>query len=432
MPVALTVRGPTSLKLTLASTSGVALCKQLADQLADAIHRGELQPGAPLPPLRELARHLALSPQTVRQAYAALTTRGLVTSLHRRGHFVSVAPSLAESSEAAPIGTVPSRISQTLDGTAEPAVFHNGFPGLVGGAGVMATALRLLDRVANNDATVLLTGETGTGKDVFALALHEAGLRRAGPFVTVDCTAIPAPLFEAELFGAMRGSFTGAVQDRVGLAVAATGGTLFLDEIGDMPAELQPKLLRVIEQRRVRPVGASHETHFDARVVAATHRDLPREIAAGRFRADLYFRLNVVEIHIPPLRDRVHDLPALCRHLLDRFGRADQRVGPAAEQILAKYDWPGNIRELGNELQRASLLADIEPIERKHLSPKVQGGPFEIATRKGTLAERLDAVRRGIVIDTLRDTHGNRTAAAKALGITREGLHGLMARLHIK
>ncbi len=248
--------------------------------------------------------------------------------------------------------------------------------GLVGESPPMQALYALLERVAPTHVPVLVQGETGSGKELVARALHEHSRRRRKPFFAVNCAAVPAQLLESELFGHTRGSFTGASADRVGHFEAADGGTVFLDEIGDMPLEMQSKLLRVLQEGEVRPVGSNKVRHVDVRVVAATHRDLPRMCKERTFREDLYFRLNVVTLHLPPLRERPGDVPHLVRHFLRRIAAEVGRpleLAPEALAALVAWSWPGNVRELENELRRAAVLARGR-IERADLSPRLLGG----------------------------------------------------------
>ena len=233
--------------------------------------------------------------------------------------------------------------------------------GLIGDSPAMRTLFDWIERVAPSDVPVLIHGETGTGKELVARALHEESRRAGGPFVAENCAAVPANLLESELFGHKRGSFTGAVADREGRFVAANGGTLFLDEIGDMPLEMQAKLLRVLEEREVRPVGANRQVPIDVRVVAASHRDLEAMVAERAFREDLFYRLNVVRLELPPLREREGDVELLVRFFVQReaarLGVADPTVAPAALAVLAAAPWPGNVRQLENEIQRTLALS---------------------------------------------------------------------------
>jgi two-component system response regulator AtoC len=242
----------------------------------------------------------------------------------------------------------------------EQAAAPQGFGDLVGGSPSMTEVFSLVGQVAPTRSTVLVTGETGTGKELVARAIHEHSPRRDKLFVPLNCTAIPSELLESELFGHVRGAFSGAQSDRVGKFQAADEGTLFLDEIGDMDVRLQAKLLRVLQEGVIEPLGSNRRIRVDVRIVASTNRDLEAAIRDGRFRDDLYYRLNVFRVHLPPLRDRQEDVPALAQFLLDRFarelGRPPLRLEPAAAALLQRYAWPGNVRELGNVMERATVL----------------------------------------------------------------------------
>ena len=245
--------------------------------------------------------------------------------------------------------------------------------GMVGDSPAMQELFSLLERVAPSEVSVLIQGETGAGKELVAKALHDYGPRKGKPFLAENCAAVPANLLESELFGHKRGSFTGAVVDRAGHFVAADGGTVFLDEIGDMPLEMQSKLLRVLQDGEVRPVGANKTLRVDVRVVAASNKDLPELCRTGGFREDLYFRLAVVTLHLPPLRDRQGDVAHLVSFFLDRFGAEMGRsatLTPAALEALVAYRWPGNVRELENQIQRALALTS-GPIDVADLSPAI-------------------------------------------------------------
>jgi transcriptional regulator with GAF, ATPase, and Fis domain len=249
--------------------------------------------------------------------------------------------------------------------------------GLIGASASMLAVFDLIERVAPSDVSVLIQGETGSGKELVAKALHEQSRRKGKPFLAENCAAVPANLLESELFGHKRGSFTGAVADRPGHFVAANGGTLFLDEIGDMPLEMQAKLLRVLQESEVRPVGSNKTTKVDVRIVAATHRDLIEMCKTGGFREDLYFRLNVVTIALPPLREREGDVRILSRFLVKSVtAEIGREVGIADDALdaLAAWNWPGNVRELENELRRAAVFAD-GTIRAEDLSPRILGRP---------------------------------------------------------
>ncbi|HEX7127204.1 MAG TPA: sigma 54-interacting transcriptional regulator [Thermodesulfobacteriota bacterium] len=306
--------------------------------------------------------------------------------------------------------------------------------GLVGRSPAMRRLFALLARVAATGSTVLVTGETGTGKELVARALHAASPRRHGPFVAVNCGALAAEVVESELFGHEKGAFTGAVARRAGAFEAASGGTLFLDEVGELPPALQPKLLRALEARAVTRVGATAEVPVDVRVVAATHRDLEAEVRAGRFREDLFFRLHVIPLELPPLRERPEDLPLLVGRLLAGLpGGSGARLTPAAEARLAGHDWPGNVRELRNVLERALLLAGGEPIDAAHLRFARVGRPAGDGAGRGEIraagaARRMDEVEREAILAALEATAWNKRAAARELGIAKSTLHEKLRR----
>jgi transcriptional regulator with PAS, ATPase and Fis domain len=308
--------------------------------------------------------------------------------------------------------------------------------GIVGESAALGATLALVERAQRSGATVLLSGETGTGKEVIARAIHAGSARAAGPFVAVNCAAFPDTLLESELFGHAKGSFTGADRAKDGLMALADGGTLFLDEVGETSTALQAKLLRALQEREVRPVGGTRARRVDVRVVAATNRDLTGEIAHGRFRADLYWRLAVFPIRVPPLRERREDVLALARHFLAlhgaREGRPGCRLTREAEELLLAHHWPGNVRELENEILRALALSEaFEPIP-----------PERLSERLGQLLEPLS----GLVCDAepLRDSlarfeawclrraldrnAGRRAETARNLGLTREGLYKKLKR----
>jgi DNA-binding NtrC family response regulator len=300
-----------------------------------------------------------------------------------------------------------------------------GLPGLIAHSPAMHAVLDLVGRVAPTDATVLIQGESGTGKEVIAKAIHHASARAARPFVAVNCGAVPETLLESEIFGYMRGAFTGAAVSKPGLFEEAGGGTLLLDEIAEMPAALQVKLLRALQSGEVRRLGATQATTIDVRVIAATHGDLAALISDGKFREDLFYRLNVIQLVLPPLRDRREDIPALAEHFLGRaagkLGRP-LRLSAAALERLLRYPWPGNVRELENAIERAAILARRESVEPDDLPPHVtaglQLGPSPALPRQISLAE----AERVHILQTLERVGGNHSAAAEALGIGRTTL----------
>jgi len=301
---------------------------------------------------------------------------------------------------------------------------------MVGESEALHRVSELVDQVADSDATVLITGESGTGKELVARALHDRSERAKHPFVAINCAAMPSTLLESELFGHVRGAFTDAKKDRPGLFVQAARGTLFLDEIGEMPLDMQVKLLRVLQERRVRPVGGDEEVPFSARLITATNRDLQGEVDEGRFRADLFYRINVVHLEVPPLRSRQGDILLLAQHFLaknaERNGKAVVGISPAAAQKLVDYPWPGNVRELENCMERAVALTrlseiavdDLPPGVRHHLSTNhvIAGdNPEDMPT--------LQEVEQRYVRRVLAACSGNKSHAAKVLGIDRRSLY---------
>jgi DNA-binding NtrC family response regulator len=300
---------------------------------------------------------------------------------------------------------------------------------LIGSGSAMRKVVQLIEKVAPTDATVLVRGASGTGKELVARALHHNSPRRGRPLVTVNCAALQENLLESELFGHERGAFTGAVQAKPGLIEVAEGGTLFIDEVAEMAPALQAKLLRVLEDGHYRRVGGTKECHADVRVIAATNKPLEEEQKAGRFREDLFYRLNVVTITLPPLRERREDIPTLVEHFLTtrQLGRVRCQVHPDALRALRDYDWPGNIRELANVLERAQILAEGHLItaddlpDGMHLSPP----PPEVC---GPETLNLAALERQAVRAALEQAKGNKVHAAKSLGITRRTLYRLIQK----
>jgi transcriptional regulator with PAS, ATPase and Fis domain len=299
----------------------------------------------------------------------------------------------------------------------------------------------VIEKVAQTDATVLISGETGTGKELVARAIHYAGSRKDKHFVAQNCGALPDTLLESELFGHKRGAFTGAHTDKRGLFETAHGGTIFLDEIGETEPGMQVRLLRVLQDGEIRPLGSSETRKVDVRVVAATNRDLRKEVQEGRFREDLYYRLRVVEITLPPLRERLEDVPALAHHFLDRANeRMNRRLGGftnAAMDRLTGYNWSGNVRELENEIERAVALAggDEGMLGAEMLSEHVRGDaaavPRAVAPASTSdMNEAVDALKRRMIVDALRET-GSKTRAAERLGIPRQSLQKMMKRLQL-
>jgi transcriptional regulator with GAF, ATPase, and Fis domain len=302
---------------------------------------------------------------------------------------------------------------------------------IVGSSPPMRALFDQLAKVVDTRVTVLIEGETGVGKELIAAAVHYRSRRRAALFVSQNCAAMPENLLESELFGHRKGSFTGAHEDKKGLFEIADGGTLFLDEVTEMPLSLQSKLLRALQEGEIRPIGATQEKRVNVRIVAATNRHLDKEVAAGRFREDLYYRLNVFPMRVPPLRERREDIPRLAEHFLKRYtaelGRPVAGFSQQAMELLQAYDWPGNVRELQNEIQRLVIQIDDGAfVIPELLSPRIRqvaGGVERVRPAKGTLREMMDQYERWLLIEALRQHANNKTAAAKTLGITREGLH---------
>lgn len=301
------------------------------------------------------------------------------------------------------------------------------FEGIVGRTFSMLDLLTKVRRIAPHYSTALITGETGTGKELVSRVLHAWSLRQ-GPFVVCNCASVVATLFESELFGHKRGSFTGAVSDKQGLVDAAEGGTLFLDELGEVPLDAQAKLLRLLQNRETRRVGENKSRQADIRVVAATNRDLRRMISEGSFREDLYYRLSMVRFQVPPLRERREDLPLLIRHFLERFSarysRPTLRITKRAEVLLCRHSWPGNIRELENSLSYACMLTETGTVDIGDLPDYLLAGPAPDALNLQTLAE----VEYEHVMKVLKACDGNRARAAEVLGIGRATLYRLIAR----
>jgi Nif-specific regulatory protein len=305
---------------------------------------------------------------------------------------------------------------------------------MIGQSPALNELKKQIQAVAPSRTTVLISGDTGAGKELVARAIHEQSPRGKAVFAAINCSALARGVLESELFGHVRGAFTGAHRDRQGLFEVANQGTLFLDEIGDLPLDLQPKLLRALEEGAIQPVGSTKPRRVDVRVVAATHRDLEAEVAAGRFRQDLLYRLNVFSLRVPALRERSEDIPRLAALFLERFSREQDRPHPGftaeAATLLQTYPWPGNVRELKNEMERASLLAPTgEPIGRPHLSERLGGGDVMGQAQAGTLAETMERLETLVVREALRRHDGNRTQCAKALGISRQALIAKIARL---
>ncbi len=326
-------------------------------------------------------------------------------------------------------------------------------PEIVGQSEAVAEAIRLVERVAPSDASVLITGESGTGKELVARAIHALSSRRDKIFVPFNCTAVPKELSEGYLFGYRRGAFTGAVKDSDGVIRTAAGGTLFLDEIGDLPLDVQPKLLRFLQEGEIQPLGEQRPVKVDVRIIAATNTDLEEMVAQGRFREDLYYRLNVIRLRVPPLRERRSEIPTIVNYYVNhysaKFGRRDIQIAPQAVDLLMVADWPGNVRQLCNEVQRVVARAeDGALITPEQLSPELRtmsavGTPANVASigfghdatvavpANATLNEALAEVEQKMIREAMQRHRGNISRAARELGLTRRGLYLKLDRYQI-
>ncbi len=320
-------------------------------------------------------------------------------------------------------------------------------PRLIGNSAAMEQLREMIARVARSQAPVHIFGESGTGKELVARLVHESGSRRDGPFIAVNCGAIPTELMESELFGHKRGSFTGAVADKVGLVQSAEGGTLFLDEVADLPLHMQVKLLRVVQEKTVRPVGESREERVDVRILSATHKNLADLVAEGRFREDLFYRINVIELRVPSLRERTGDIPDLSETILGRMGKRmnidTPRISEDAYRMLREYPFPGNVRELENVLERALTLCTAGMITPEHIKLRTAGRPVSESTTPvpiissgldgpPALGAQLEDIERDAIVKALEKTRYNKTAAAKLLGMSFRALRYRIKKLGIE
>jgi two-component system response regulator PilR (NtrC family) len=330
-------------------------------------------------------------------------------------------------------------VNQALKLSQGRAAAEGGARRLLGESEPMHKLRAMIARVSRSQAPVLIAGESGTGKELVARLIHESGPRRDAPFVPVNCGAIPSELMESELFGHRKGSFTGAVADKLGLVQAAEGGTLFLDEVADLPFAMQVKLLRLIQEKTARPVGDQREQPVDVRILSATHRDLAELVAAGRFREDLYYRVNVIELRVPSLRERLSDVPELARAITERLaarlGMAPPSLSDEAMELLATHDYPGNVRELENVIERALTLCDGGTIQAGDI--ELRGGPSQFEEtvpphHPGTLPKALEDIERSSIVRALEEARYNKTAAARALGISFRALRYRIKKLGIE
>jgi len=381
---------------------------------------------------------LVLDDGTVSRFHCELAVAGSAVRVRdlgsRNGTFadtIQIADAMVPGGTVLRLGNSEVRIDVDADHAELAASDRSAFGSMIGESAVMREVFSQLERVAASDVTVLTEGETGTGKEGVAEAIHDASPRARGPFVVIDCSAIPANLLESELFGHEAGAFTGATDRRIGAFEQASGGTLFLDEIGELPMELQPKLLRALESREIRRVGGRNVVHCDLRFISATNRDLRAEVNRGTFRADLYFRLAVVKIVLPPLRERAGDIPLLVRHLLHKIGAAPAVIGeltsPDFLAALAAARWPGNVRELRNHLEQCVVFGERRlpnAPATPHPATTVDASlPYEVARRQA-----IDAFERDYVVTLLARTEGNVSVAARDAGLNRAYLHRLLRR----
>lgn len=308
------------------------------------------------------------------------------------------------------------------------------FPDIIGSSEPMQRVFAVMEKVIPSKTNILITGESGTGKGLVAQAIHESGPRKDKPFISINCGAIPENLLESELFGHKKGAFTSAVEDKKGLITMANGGTLFLDEIGELPAALQVKLLHVIQSRELTPVGDTRPVTVDVRIIAATNADLIQRVKEGRFREDLYYRINVIEIRMPSLRERKDDIPVLIKHYLEVFskesGKNIRDVDYEAMQALLAYDWPGNVRELRNTIERAVVLAEGDIITIHDLPDKIRTIDIE-GVQTSTLRQALDGFEREYIRRSLAENKGNKEATAVKLGIDLATLYRKLKKLRI-
>jgi two-component system response regulator HydG len=309
-----------------------------------------------------------------------------------------------------------------------------GFGGLIGVSMKMQRVYKMIEKVSQHEYPVLVLGESGTGKELVARSIHFSGPRKDRPFAPVDCSALVPTLIESELFGYVKGAFTGAMQSKQGLLEAAQGGTLFLDEIGDMPVDLQAKLLRALQEREVKPVGSTERRQINVRIIAATNRDLENAIRSGTFRQDLFFRLNVVQIKIPPLRDRKSDIPILVTAFLEKFSDPRGPVRTISEDAMRRliaYDWPGNVRELENAIERAVALGSGPILHVGDLPSNLQYPTTERTPEKDEILP-LEELERRAILRTLRETGGDKLSAARMLGIGKTTLYRKLKQYHME
>jgi len=392
--------------IAMAEMDGLELCQKVS----------ELRPGLPV---------VVVTGQGSMESAVAALRAGAYDFISKPVDDKLLAPCLARAGQSRLLQREVQRLRREVD-VGRP------LDDVVGSSSAMRRVYDLVARVAPSDASVLIHGETGTGKELIARAIHSKSVRSDGPFVALNCAAVPANLIESELFGHARGAFTDAKSSREGLFVEANGGTIFLDEIGEMPVEVQPKLLRALQERKVRPLGSNAEVPFDARIVAATNRDLEIEVEEKRFREDLYYRINVVKIDLPPLRERGADVLAIAHHLLRRIAQGrNLTLSPQAAERLMSYDWPGNVRELENCMERAVALARFDQITTEDLPEKLRthrSDRLVVSAEDASELVTLEELERGYIHRVLKMLGGNKSRAAQVLGLDRRTLYRKLDR----
>jgi two-component system NtrC family response regulator len=411
--------------VALTAADGDTALAVLRRQAVDAVLLDWRMPG--LDGLEVLARIVALPDAPPTAMLTAVATAANTIEAMRLGAVDHLTKPVGRADLLALID----RMLAPLPNLREPETTPSLGEDIVGASAAMREVQKAIGKLADSDVTVLIAGETGTGKEVVARALHRYGRRRAKPFIAVNCAAIPSELLESQLFGHVRGAFTGAVADRIGSFREAQGGTLFLDEIGDMDLAMQAKLLRVLQERVVTPVGG-RPVSIDVRIVAASHRDLRAAVARGSFREDLFYRLGVVPLALPPLRDRLADIIPLAEHFLAQAAPPSRRLGTDAAAFLLGYAWPGNVRELQNAILRVSALVRRPVIAAADLAfldaPSLKAGVDATDWLSGDLPSAVSRLEAAMIRRALAACGGNRTEAAKMLGIHRQLLHTKLQR----
>ncbi|MGB2246584.1 MAG: sigma-54-dependent transcriptional regulator [Alcanivorax sediminis] len=428
--------GRMKLKATAAESLGAAKDKLNSDRFDLCLTDMNLGDGTGIELLQHIFQHCPAMPTAVITAYGNME---MATDAMKLGAYDFISKPVALD-----------RLRQLIEdglGISHVEEHQEEEDNLIGNAPAMQALKAQVRKLSRSQAPIYISGESGSGKERIARLIHNLGPRRDKPFVAVNCGAIPSELMESEFFGHRKGAFTGAVEDRKGLFREADGGTLFLDEVADLPLHMQVKLLRAIQEKSVRPVGEAREFQVNLRILCATHKDLANEMAEGRFRQDLFYRLNVIEAHVPPLRERKEDIPALVNHILQRLSNAWETSAPKVSDqamiALREYSFPGNVRELENTLERAMTLCEgqVVEVENLHLhgqppavlvgAPTDKGSPAPERDGTQPLEEFLQDIERQEILKALDATHWNRTAAAKKLGMTFRSLRYRLKKLEL-